>query len=187
MAFKFDSKEKNEMRKSKSATWQSLLSALVVAGLIGGTSGFTSMAKDVDTSTVDYEKDIETEILEATLIDTVDSSSEALPYTMLTSCIIGVTGDSDGMHIDISTATVGTASVLGVKDVKIQKKTWYGGWSTVAVSSGGEAHDRSSMGVNILYSNAVKDATYRIKCIHYGDVDGYIEGENDSGEFVFTY
>lgn len=76
---------------------------------------------------------------------------------------------------------------MGVKDIKIQKKTWYGGWTTVAISEGKEVSDRSIMGITILYSNAVKDATYRIKCIHYGDVNGYIEGENDSGEFVFTY
>lgn len=91
------------------------------------------------------------------------------------------------MHIDISTGVVGTASVLGVKDIKIWKKTWYGGWDLVATSSGGESYNRTLTGVSILYANAVKGATYKITCVHYGNVDGYIEGENDSGAFVFNF
>ena len=107
--------------------------------------------------------------------------------TMLTQCIINVSGDDEGMHIGIFTGTVGAASVLGIKDVKIQKKNWLGLWSTVATSSGGESYDCATTSVNILYANAEKGATYRILCVHYGDVNGYTEGEHDSGEFVFTY
>ena len=43
------------------------------------------------------------------------------------------------------------------------------------------------MAVCITYANAVKDATYRISCVHYADVNGYMEGTNDTGAFVYTY
>lgn len=166
---------------------QKSLSVLVVVALLGGTIGFTSMAAGADGVLEQREENAEVEVLEATIIEDVDLASGISPYTMLASCIIGVSGASDGMHIDISTGTVGISSALGVKDVKIYKKTWYGGWDLVAVSSGGESYNRSTMLITILYGNAVKDATYKITCVHYGNVDGYTEGSNDSGAFVFTY
>lgn len=177
------------MRKMKGMVKkvQKILGMLAMAMLFVETLGFTSMAAGIYDVPKQCNENSEVEVLEATVVENVDMSSDISTYTMLASCIIGVSGDSDGMHIDISTGTVGKASVLGVKDVKIYKKTWYGGWDLVAVSSGGESYDRSTMGINILYDHAVKDATYKITCIHYGDVNGYIEGENDSGEFVFTY
>lgn len=178
------------MRKMKkvvtSGYW--IFSMFVVATLIAGMPQFTSLAMEDNTMKVcsQEEKGV-VETLEAVLVEDFDFSFEIMPYTMLADCMITARGASDGMHIDISTGTVGTASVLGIKDVKIYKKTWYGGWDLVAVCSGSESYNRGSMGINILYENAVKDATYKITCIHYGDVDGYIEGENDSGPFVFTY
>lgn len=166
---------------------QKFLSVLVMAVLFTEMLGFTSIA--AGTYGLPEEQDVNTEIevLEAVVIKDIDLASGISPYTMLADCTIGVTGDSKGMHIDISTGTVGKASVLGVKDVKIYKKNWYGGWDYVAYSSGGEAKDCGSMGINILYANAVKDATYKITCVHYGNVNGYTEGSNDSGAFVFTY
>lgn len=165
---------------------QKFFSVLVMATLLAGGFQLTSFAEEIIPSNGVGEFG-EVEVLEAVLIEETDIPSDIMPYTMLADCTIGVRGASDGMHIDISTGAVGTASVLGVKDVKIYKKTWYGGWDLVAVCSGSESYDRTSMGISILYENAVKDAKYKITCIHYGNVNGYIEGENDSGEFTFTY
>lgn len=166
---------------------QKILGVLVMVTLLGEMLGFTSMAAGANNLPELPDESIEVEVLEATIIEDFDWSTGISPYTMLADCIIGVSGASDGMHIDISTGTVGKASVLGVKDVKIYKKTWYGGWDYVAYSSGGEAKDCGTILINILYANAVKDATYKITCVHYGNVDGYTEGSNDSGAFVFTY
>ncbi len=166
---------------------QRFLRVFVAATLFVGMLGGTRLDAEANGLEASLQECDEVEVLEATLVDNLDLSSEVMPYTMLADCIITVSGASDGMHIDISTCSVGTAAVLGIKDVKIYKKTWYGGWDLVAVCSGGESYDRSNMGISILYENAVKDAKYKITCIHYGDVDGYIEGENDSGEFTFTY
>ncbi len=166
---------------------KNVLSTLLLVTMLVGSLGSTCFAGNVSSLEEVGEESLEVEVLEAIVVEHVDMPSESNPYTMLASCIIGVRGDSDGMHIDISTGTVGKASVLGVKDVKVQKKTWYGGWTTVAVSDGGEAYDRTTMGIVLLYKGAEKGATYRISCIHYGDVDGYTEGENTTGEIVFTY
>ncbi len=174
-----------QVKKVKKATQVILSLAMVV--LITGMAGFSSMAAEADIMTDGTGEEDEVEVLYATLIEDIESSSGISPYTMLADCIIGVSCASDGMHIDISTGVVGTGSVLGVKDVKIQKKTWYGGWKTVAVCSGSESYDRGTMGISILYENAEKGATYRISCIHYGDVNGYTEFENVTGEIVFTY
>ena len=183
MSFK-NSKEKREMRKLRKVS-KRVLSAFMMTTLITGIPNVTTLAAR-EGMVSDLEESNIVEILHATLIEE-DRLDEILLYTMLADCIITVSGDSDGMHIDITTGVVGTASILGVKDIKVQKKTWYGGWTTVAVSDGKEVKDRSTMGINLLYRNAEKDATYRITCIHYGDVDGYIEGENNSGEIIFTY
>ena len=175
--------------KQEKRVWKvkQVILSLVMAVLIAGTVGFSCMAAEADALTDGSEEENEVEVLYATLIEEIEPSSGISHYTMLADCIIGVSCDSDGMHIDISTGTVGISSVIGVKDVKIQKKTWYGGWKTVAVSDGREATDRGTMGISLLYENAEKGATYRISCIHYGDVNGYTEIENVTGEIVFTY
>ncbi len=174
------------MGKMKRAV-KKILGVLVLTALLAETSGFASVAAGTDNLPRQGDGEIEVEVLEASIVEDFDWSFDINPYTMLTDCTIGVSGASDGMHIDISTGTVGRASVVGIKDVKIYKKTWYGGWDYVAYSSGGESYDRTSILINILYENAVKDATYKITCIHYGNVDGYTEGSNDSGAFVYTY
>lgn len=152
--------------------------------LLVGNLGFTSFAAGVERN-VNVEGEVE--VLEATIVEALDLPSEINPFTMLTNCVIGVSGDDDGMHIGISSGVVGTGSVVGVKDIKVQKKNWLGIWSTVAVCSGGESYNCGTMGINILYANAERGATYRILCVHYGDVDGYTETENNSGAFVFDF
>ncbi len=159
------------------------LNVLVMVALLIGASGFSSKAA----SDILMDNATAVEYMEATIVEEPNLSGEGVPYTMLVNCIIGVSKCSEGMAIDISTETVGKSSVLGVKDVKVLKKTWYGGWETVAVSDGGEVKDRTTMGISLVYKGAVEGATYKITCVHYGNVNGYIEGENDSGEFVYSF
>lgn len=166
------------------ALGRKVVGMLAVTALIVGNVKFTSLATNLNLS---ESEDIKIEVMEAKLIEDLDSLGEVGPYTMLADCIIGVSKSSEGMAIDITTGVVGKASVLGVKDVKVQKKTWYGGWTTVAVSDGREAYNRTNMGISLIYTGAEEGATYRITCIHYADVNGYIEGENNSGEFVYSF
>ena len=101
--------------------------------------------------------------------------------------MISVGRKNDGMHIDITVGTVGTASVLGVKDIKIWKKNSRGKWDLVATSNGGEDYKCASTGVTITYANAVVGATYKISCVHYGDVNGMEEYTNETGEIIYNF
>lgn len=188
-SFKIYTKEKKEMKRTKKVTkvGQRFLCGVVAMILLVGNLGFTSFAADVEKSTQNEYAEEGIEVLEATIVEDVDLPSEINPYTMLTNCVIGISGDDKGMHIGISTGVVGTGSVIGVKDVKVQKKNWLGLWTTVAVCDGGESYNRGTMAIDILYANAERGATYRILCVHYGDVDGYTETENNSGAFVFDF
>lgn len=176
------------MRKSKrwKATVNRILCVTMAFVLLTGVSGFTSDAEETGNLPGLNEEEVEVELLEAQLLD--DPTWQNVNVrTMLRHCVISVSGDSEGMHIDIFTGTVGTASRIGVKDIKIYKKTWYGGWNLVAVCDGLESTNTMSSGITILYPNAVKDATYKITAVHYADVDGYEEGTTDTGAFKYSF
>lgn len=157
---------------------QKILSMFVVAALLAEVPGLVSQAAEESTGV---------EVLEAQVIEGTDYHSEISPYTMLINCMINAGRKSDGMHIDVTVETVGTASVIGVKDIKIWKKNSRGKWDLVAVSDGGEAYNCSVAGVTLVYANAVVGATYKITSVHYGDVNGMEEYSNDSGEFVYNF
>ena len=109
------------------------------------------------------------------------------PVTTLVDCEIIMAFNADeGLVMTFTTSCVGVAKVIGVKDIKVQQKMWYG-WKTVLVSDGAESADRGSFGANLTYSDAIKDKTYRVICTHYADYDGYEEAVNDTGAFKFTY
>ena len=106
-------------------------------------------------------------------------------------CLISVGCSSEGMDIEIMTGTNATVPVIGVKDIRVEQKMWYG-WKLVAVSSGAEDTDASGISVHVVFTGAIKDKTYRVTCIHYADmvyddVEEYVEGFNNTGDFIFTY
>ena len=94
--------------------------------------------------------------------------------------------DSEGMHVTIVTCTNTTASVVGVKDIKIQVQSG-DEWITVAVSSGGEVYNVSACVVNLNYDGVVEGNTYRVTCIHYGNVDEYRELYHETIGFKCQY
>lgn len=109
------------------------------------------------------------------------------PITTLFDCeIIMAFSADEGLVMTFTTSCAGVAKVIGVKDIKVQQKMWYG-WKTVLVSDGAESVDRGSFGANLTYPDAIKDKTYRVICTHYADYDGYEEAVNDTGAFKFTY
>ena len=109
------------------------------------------------------------------------------PVTTLVNCqIIMACSANEGLVMTFTTSCVGVAKVIGVKDIKVQQKMWYG-WKTVLVSDGAESTDRASFAADLTYAGAIKDQTYRVICTHYADYDGYEESVNDTGAFKFTY
>ena len=128
----------------------------------------------------------EVEVLEATVRALPGSENMPMLRTMFSQCFVTVECTSAGMIVEVRVGTTGVASYIGVKDIKIQKKVWYG-WSTVATSSGGEVADAIAMTCNVTYANAEKGETYRVLCTYYADVNGYDELEGSSNEVVFDY
>ena len=92
----------------------------------------------------------------------------------------------EGLCMTFTTSCIGAAKVIGVKDIKVQQKMWYG-WKTVLTSDGAESYDSAIFAADLKYADAIKDRTYRVICTHYADLDGYEEAVNDTGAFKFTY
>lgn len=109
------------------------------------------------------------------------------PVTTLVNCeIIMAFRADEGLSMTFTTSCAGEAKVIGVKDIKVQQKMWYG-WKTVMTSDGGEVYNHGLFGADLVYPDAIKDKTYRVICTHYADVDGYEEVVNDTGAFKYTY
>lgn len=109
------------------------------------------------------------------------------PITTLFNCeIIMAFRADEGLVMTFTTSSAEPAKVIGVKDIKVQQKVWYG-WKTVLISDGTELYDSSIFAADLIYSDAIKDKTYRVICTHYADVDGYEEVVNDTGAFKYTY
>lgn len=115
------------------------------------------------------------------------SISDVQPITTLFDCeIIMAFKMDEGLCMTFTTSCMGAAKVIGVKDIKVQQKMWYG-WKTVLISDGAEDSDAAIFAADLKYPEAIKDRTYRVICTHYADVDGYEEVVNDTGAFKFTY
>ena len=115
------------------------------------------------------------------------SISDVKPITTLFDCEIIMAFEMDeGLCMTFTTSCIGAAKVIGVKDIKVQQKMWYG-WKTVLISDGAEDSDAAIFAADLKYPEAIKDRTYRVICTHYADLDGYEEAVNDTGAFKFTY
>ena len=90
-----------------------------------------------------------------------------------------------GLEMDFTTSCVDIASVIGVKDIKVQQKMWYG-WKTVLTSPGAENQNEDLFCASLTYPDAVNGKTYRVTCVHYANYDVYEEVENDTGAFKFV-
>ena len=137
--------------------------------------------------------DSKIEMLEGTVGDLPEGYFDNLKMSraVLSDCTIVIGFGDSGMRISIFTGASDIVPVLGVKDIKVEQKVWYG-WKTVAVASGGQFTDTSGMSYGVTYTNAIKGETYRVSCVHYADltydgVESFTEGTNCTGEFVFTY
>lgn len=107
------------------------------------------------------------------------------PLTTLVDCEIVLAFTMNGLEMTFTTLCIDIASEIGVKDIKVQQKMWYG-WKTVFTSAGAENHDEDMFGLELTYPDAVSGKTYRVICTHYADYDGYEEVVNDTGAFKFV-
>ena len=91
----------------------------------------------------------------------------------------------NGLEMTFSTSSFKESSVIGVKDIKVQQKMWYG-WKTVMTSDGAENYNEDIFMGELTYPDAVNGKTYRVTCVHYANYDVYEEVENDTGAFKFV-
>lgn len=125
-------------------------------------------------------------VLEANVVAYDEQPIIGMRSTTFTNTMIIISSSSAGMAVTIDTGMNDTASIVGVKDIKVQLKNG-DDWVTVATSTGGEVSGYSGCSVSFTYPDAVKGKTYRICCTHYGNVDEYRELYHETDAFVFTY
>lgn len=89
---------------------------------------------------------------------------------MLYNCTLGVVCGSNGVIVEIHTNFSTTADEIGVKDVVLQEKTWYG-WKDIKISDGSEKNS-DVFSASATYTGAEKGKTYRAKCTHYAVYGG---------------
>lgn len=127
--------------------------------------------------------------LETYIIDfpELDSDYEISYYgTSFTKAKIDIAFSSRGMSVDFWVLMNKTASVVGIKDIKIQKKSFLS-WTTVATASGAEINDNIGCACSVLYDGAEQGSTYRVLCTFYGDTDGYRELAGQTDGYVCSY
>lgn len=108
------------------------------------------------------------------------------PLTTLFDCEIILAFTGNGLEMSFTTSAAEVSSVIGVKDIKVQQKMWYG-WKTVMTSDGAENYNEEVFGGDLTYPDAVDGKTYRVTCTHYANYDVYEEVKNDTGAFKFVY
>ena len=107
------------------------------------------------------------------------------PLTTLFDCETILAFTTKGLEMTFTTSAAEVSSVIGVKDIKVQQKMWYG-WKTVMTSDGAENHNEAVFGADLIYPDAVNGKTYRVICTHYANYDVYEEVVNDTGAFKFV-
>jgi len=97
-----------------------------------------------------------------------------------------VTPRSNEIYIAMSTTTSFIASKVGVKNVYVQEKVWYG-WKTIAQAADYDTNS-NVFGGSCKCTNATKGKTYRVLCTHYAIESNGTEHTvaNQSEEFVYN-
>lgn len=141
--------------------------------------GLKTQAKEVKQSSDSTNYDV------GTTDKIVAYSSAVQPLTTMFNCEIILAFTLEGLEMTFTTSSVKDSSVIGVKDIKVQQKMWYG-WKTVMTSDGAENQNASLFIAGLTYPDAVNGKTYRVICTHYANYDVYEETVNDTGAFKFV-
>lgn len=168
------------MREQKKKKWKvKVLATLMVIAFAVNIPGTDSFAKE---SANDGVTNVDVTVANK---EVGYNSLGVQPLTTMFDCEIIMAFTLDGLEMDFTTSCVDIASVIGVKDIKVQQKMWYG-WKTVMTSSGAENQNDAVFCTSLTYPDAVSGKTYRVTCVHYANYDVYEEVENDTGAFKFV-
>ncbi len=105
---------------------------------------------------------------------------------VLSACEVEIGITSNGLSISFDTTATQKADEIGVKNVVLQEKNWYGGWKDIPMSNDCTYNSDWYAG-DFVYTGATKGTTYRVKCTHYakfGSAERTLE--NTSSEIVYN-
>ena len=114
-----------------------------------------------------------------------DNEASLFSNPTLMACNVGVGISSSGLAITFDTTASHSANEIGVKDVVLQEKTWYGGWKDIPMSNYCTYNSDWYAG-DVVYTGANKGTTYRVKCTHYAKF-GSTELTLDNTSSELTY
>ena len=77
---------------------------------------------------------------------------------------------SNGLQLGFRTRATQTADTIGVKNVILQEKVWYG-WKNITLD-GHYVRNSDIYSGGVVYTEAKKGTTYRITCTHYATFGG---------------
>ena len=89
---------------------------------------------------------------------------------MLYNCTLRVVCADNGVRVEVHTNFSTNADEIGVKDVVLQEKTWYG-WKDIKINDSSRKNSSVFSG-STTYTGAEKGKTYRAKCTHYAVYGG---------------
>ena len=89
---------------------------------------------------------------------------------MLYNCTLRVICGANGVGVEVCTKSTTIADEIGVKDVVLQEKTWYG-WKDIKINDSSRKNSDIFSG-STTYTGAEKGKTYRAKCTHYAVYKG---------------
>lgn len=168
------------MKKRGTRKWNVRAIAILMTMIFAvNIPGLKTQAKEVKQSSDSTNYDV------GTTDKIVAYSSAVQPLTTMFNCEIILAFTLEGLEMTFTTSSVKDSSVIGVKDIKVQQKMWYG-WKTVMTSDGAENQNASLFIAGLTYPDAVNGKTYRVICTHYANYDVYEETVNDTGAFKFV-
>ena len=119
------------------------------------------------------------------IIAETDFEIEALSNVSLTACELGIGIADNGVQVTFITTATNSANEIGVKNIVLQEKTWYG-WKDIPVSNYCTYNSDFYAG-SIVYTLASKGTTYRVKCTHYAKFGSTeLTLNNTSSELVYN-
>lgn len=114
------------------------------------------------------------------------SNSQNMRGSTITAANLTVTPRTSEILIEVSTVCSFNATKVGVREVYVQEKVWYG-WKTIAQAADYATNTTVYSGQTHC-TNATKGKTYRVLCTHYAIESNGTEHTvaNQSEEFVYN-
>lgn len=119
------------------------------------------------------------------VVEEMDETANVMSDPLLAACNLGIGIADNGLLITFDTNATHVADEIGVKNVVLQEKTWYG-WKDMPVSNYCKYNSDFYSG-DIVYTLATKGTTYRVKCTHYAKFGSTeLTLNNTSSELVYN-